>query len=142
MSGVDNVFANFLSRIRPQQKGTSYLESGEETPPIELAASEEIQFQILSLEALGDIQQSCPDMKLIKCGDKPKSTSFDYHNIDGKQIFCELSSSKPRPYVPHPLRQQIIMSLHNLDHVGIKSSQTRIASENYWPSLKEDIKNT
>ena len=78
--------------------------------------------------------------KLIKTGDKPKSTEFDYVKLDGKDVFCELSSAKPRPYVPRPLRDQIIMSLHNLDHVGIKASQTRIASEYYWPSLKEDIK--
>ena len=32
------------------------------------------------------------------------------------------------------------MSLHNLDHVGIKSSQTRIGAEYYWPSLKADVK--
>ena len=31
-------------------------------------------------------------------------------------------------------------SQHNLDHLGIKSSINRIASEYYWPALKHDVK--
>ena len=31
-------------------------------------------------------------------------------------------------------------SLHGLDHVGIKASTERIATEYYWPSLKNDVK--
>ena len=38
VSGVDNIFADFLSRIRPEQRGTAYLEDSEETPPIEVAS--------------------------------------------------------------------------------------------------------
>ena len=75
VSGVDNVFADFLSRIRPEQKGTTYLDSSEETPPIEVA-SEEVQFQVVSLEALADLQVECPDIKLIRSGDQPKFTKF------------------------------------------------------------------
>ena len=78
VSGVDNVFADFLSRIKPEHQGTAYLEDSEETPPIsvELASSEAVQFQLTSLSALQDLQSSCPEVSLIKSGDKPKSASF------------------------------------------------------------------
>ena len=45
----------------------------------------------------------------------------------------------PRPYVPQPLRQQLMVGLH-FDHLGIKSTLARVASEFYWPSLKHDVK--
>ena len=54
VSGIDNVFANFLSRIKPEHLGTAYLDESEETPDIdpELASVESVQFQLLSLRAL------------------------------------------------------------------------------------------
>ena len=72
MSGVDNVFADFLSRIRPEHRGTAYLEDGEETPAIapELAVSESVHFQVTSLKAIEDLQSVCPDITKIKNGDK------------------------------------------------------------------------
>ena len=142
VSGIDNVFADFLSRIRPEHRGTAYLEDGEETPAIapELAVTEAVQFQVTSLKAIEDLQAGCPDIKLIKSGDQPKSATFDTVDIDGHQLFCEVTA-RPRPYVPKALRQEIITSLHAADHLGIKSTLDRVASEYYWPAIKGDIKN-
>ena len=75
----------------------------------------------------------------IKNGDKPKNTTFDIKEIDGRKVFCELSSEMPRPYIPSQLRQQVMLSLHSLDHLGIKASIKRIAAEFYWPALKHDV---
>ena len=96
VSGIDNVFADFLSRIRPEHKGTAYLEDSEETPPIEVAAAEEVQFQLVSLEALVDLQKECSEIKLIKESSKivlklflkKPSTNYDtpssYESTDTK----------------------------------------------------------
>ena len=51
VSGVDNVFADFLSRIRPENRGSAYLEQ-EELASTELSSMEEVKFQLLSLDAI------------------------------------------------------------------------------------------
>ena len=106
VSGIDNVFADFLSRVKPEHQGSAYL--GGEPDELasaevaakasaEVAAAEEVRFQLLSLDTIADLQANCEEIKLIKSGDKPKNTTFGLTTIDGREIFCELSSSKPRP---------------------------------------------
>ena len=142
ISGVDNVFADYLSRIKPDQKGTAYLPDSEGALPDseEVAAvSEEVKFQLLSLETIADLQGNCDEIRLIKSGDKPKNTNFETRKMEDKEIFCEISSSEPRPYVPKELRNQIMYSLH-FDHLGEKSTLARVSGQYYWPSLKHDVK--
>ena len=146
VSGVDNIFADFLSRIRKEQKGDAYLEDSElnqdtilDLKAREVAASETLQFQLTSLSTIAELQGSCPEIELIRGGDKPKNTSFADKVVDGQSVFCEVTSGI-RPYILEPLRQQVMRSLHALDHVGIKSSIKRIADEYYWPALKHDVK--
>ena len=138
ISGIDNTFADFLSRIKPEHRGTAYRDSPELEG--ELAATETMQFQLVSLEVLDDLQKVCPEIKLIKSGDKPKNTNFDYATVGGRDLFCEISSNKARPYVPKELRPQILNSIHNLDHLGIAATLERTSSQYYWPSLKHDVK--
>ena len=135
VSGVDNIFADFLSRIKEENKGEAYRKEAE--PEI---AAEEVQFQVASLSALADLQESCDEIKLIKSGDKPKQTSFDTVYINGHKIFCEVTS-RNRPYEPREMRMQILHSLHQMDHLGEKATVDRVAFEYYWPSMKQDIKN-
>ena len=82
VAGVDNVFADFLSRIRPEQKGEAYLEgAGEDAAIGQVAAAEAIQFQLTSLETIVDLQEEDEEIKLIKSGDKPKNTKFDLAEV-------------------------------------------------------------
>ena len=71
VSGVDNVFANFLSRIKEENKGTAYLGDA-----AEIAAAEEMQFQLTSLETIKDLQGEDPEISRIRSGDKPRSAVF------------------------------------------------------------------
>ena len=66
----ENVFADFLSRIKPEHQGTAYLEEEDSmelaplgTPSPQIAAAEELQFQLLSMEALKDVQNECPEIR-------------------------------------------------------------------------------
>lgn len=118
VSGVDNTFADYLSRIKEEEKGTAYQDS-EENVALEVSAAESVKMQLTSIEALQDLQSLDPEIKLIRSGDKPKSASFQDCEIDGKMLFCETTSDKPRPYVPAELRPQVMQSLH-FDHLGIK----------------------
>ena len=98
VAGVDNTFADYLSRIKPECKGTAYL--SEEDP--EVAAAESVKLQLLSLKTLVDLQSSCPEISRIRKGDKPRNAIFEDRDIDGLSVFCEVTSST-RPYVPEPL---------------------------------------
>ena len=102
--------------------------------------TESIKLQLASLPALSDLQSTCPEVKLIKSGDKPKNAKFEERLIDNLPILCEISSlNKPRPFVPKEMRQQIINSLHQMDHLGIKPTRKRVGSEHYCPTLKADV---
>ena len=139
VSGIDNVFADYLSRIPESAIGTAYLNDPDEE--VEVAASETLKMQPVSVSLLRDLQGSCPEIKRIQAGDKPKKTSFQFHEFDGVKLFCEVSSeSGPRPYVPLGMREQIIHDLHSLDHLGVKTTTKRIGEQYYWPPMKHDIK--
>ena len=59
--------------------------------------------------------------------------------IDNRSIFCEVTSKQgPRPYVPEPLRDQILHSLH-FDHLGTKAMVKRVSNQYFWPTMKSDI---
>ena len=135
VQGVQNVFADFLSRIPENKKGTAYLDT-----PEEVASTETVKMQLVSLQVLQDLQESCPEVTKIKNNDKPKNTIFEEVDLDGIKVWCEVTNPQPRPYVPFPLRDQIMTSLHSLDHLGWKSSVKRIATDYYWPTLRNDVK--
>ena len=65
IAGVDNTFADYLSRIKPDSKGTAYL--GDEDA--EVATTESIKFQLHSLKELQGLQEVCPEIERIKKGD-------------------------------------------------------------------------
>ena len=75
VSGVDNTFADYLSRIKPEQKGTVY-EDSEENTSLEVSAAESIKMQLMSIEALQALQEECGEVRKIKSGDQPKFTKF------------------------------------------------------------------
>ena len=138
VKGVDNTFADYLSRIPPDKKGTAYL--GEDEEEQEVASTESMKFQIHSLAELQGLQEVCPEIKRIKGGDKPKNAEFKTETIDNMPVFCEVTSENGvRPYVPEVLRRQIMESLH-FDHLGIDPTTKRVASQYYWPTLKADVK--
>ena len=66
---------------------------------------------------------------------------FEEVDFDGTKLLCEVTHrERPRPYVPLPLRDQVMASLHAMDHLGWKPSVKRIAHEYYWPTLRNDVK--
>ena len=89
ISGIDNIFADFLSRIREENKGSAY--QAEEDVELEVAA-EEVQFQLVSLDVL---QATDPEVKRIRSGEQPRSATFSQVEIEGRSLFCETSSTYP-----------------------------------------------
>ena len=145
VAGVDNIFADFLSRIPDSKKGTIYLDSSdpdtlELAAASEVASAESVQFQLTSVHSIKELQESCPEIKKIKSGDKPKNAIFGNAFFGEIELFCELSSKNPRPYVPEGLRSHILTTLHSIDHIGAQPTIKRVTQEYYWPALKHDAK--
>ncbi|XP_064468689.1 uncharacterized protein LOC135382952 [Ornithodoros turicata] len=55
-------------------------------------------------------------------------------------ISCDLSTSRPRPFVPAALRRPIFASMHDLAHPGIRATQRLIADRFVWPSMNRDVR--
>ena len=100
VSGVNNVFADWLSRIPEDRLGGVHRDiEDEDDKPLEIAAAETIKLQIASLPALAELQKKCQEIERIKKGDQPRATKFELVKIDNLDIFCEVTSGI-RPYVP------------------------------------------
>jgi len=56
------------------------------------------------------------------------------------ELYCDISSGKPRPYVPSPLRRQVFSSLHSLSHPGTKATAKLVAQRFVWPSIQKDCR--
>ncbi|CAD6213040.1 GSCOCG00011083001-RA-CDS, partial [Cotesia congregata] len=53
-------------------------------------------------------------------------------------VYCDVSSGKPRPYIPGPLRKQVFDSLHSLAYPGVKASIKLVTERYVWPAMRKD----
>ena len=58
----------------------------------------------------------------------------------GFSLYCDVSTGKPRPYVPQDLRHTIFNKLHNLSHPSSRATACLIADRYVWPSLNKDCR--
>lgn len=56
-----------------------------------------------------------------------------------KQIYCEVSHNKIRPYLTEDFRVTAFRSVHNLSHPGIKCSKKLLKQKFFWPNMDKDI---
>ncbi|GBO40228.1 Transposon Tf2-6 polyprotein [Araneus ventricosus] len=63
----------------------------------------------------------------------------EYPLPSGKNLWCDTSTSKIRPYIPQAFRKQIFHHIHGLSHPGIKSTIKLMNSKFIWPSIKKDM---
>ena len=63
-----------------------------------------------------------------------------YEVAPNLQLWCDTSTSSPRPFVPLISRQPVISSLHNLSHPGVSKTTQLVKQRYFWPSLDKDVK--
>ena len=88
-----------------------------------------VQIDACDLPALAEAQAS--DTEIQSFQDLKRFTVPG----DNQFIWCELSTSYPRPFVPSKLRESIFYSIHSINHPGIKSSIKMIKARYYWPNM-------
>ena len=64
---------------------------------------------------------------------------YKYLNTDS-YIYCDISSSYPRPYIPNSLRQSIFDSIHQISHPGTKATVKLLKLRYFWPFMEKSIK--
>lgn len=115
ISGKDNVVADTLSRIE------------EITQPVNAETIALAQLEDSELKSLLDSETSL-HLKQVKI---PGSQS---------QLYCDVSTCAPRPYVPKELRKSVFASLHSLSHPGTKATAKLVAERYVWPGVNKDCR--
>ena len=137
VSGVNNCGSDYFSRLPPPDKrGTVY---SDDMPSI--AVMEGHKMETVSPQVVSEAQEQCEEVsKFRKSPSQWGNCNFGQGSFSNVELFCELSSAHPRPFLPKPLRHFVMTQLHSgLDHPGLKESKRRISMYYYWPTIKEDI---
>ena len=59
--------------------------------------------------------------------------------IEEKSIWCEISTSINRPYIPKSLRTCIFHLIHNLSHPSIRVTRKLLTTKYFWPKINADV---
>lgn len=116
ITGKDNITADAMTRIEG------------------IAAPPDFETIAQSQQRSNDLQQILKDdsssLKLTKVP-IPGTTIF---------IFCDTSTSRPRPFIPEDLRRQIFNSIHSMSHPGVRASTKLVTDRFVWPSVRKDCR--
>ncbi|RVE51202.1 hypothetical protein evm_004167 [Chilo suppressalis] len=55
-------------------------------------------------------------------------------------LYCDVSQSRPRPYIPKELRRSIFDNAHNMSHPGVQPTTKLITDRFVWSSVKKDCR--
>lgn len=93
-----------------------------------------VQVDAFDFESLAEAQKNDTEMQEFISRLKP-------HELpSGKEIFCDISTTTPRPFVPESVRDRVFEDMHNLSHPGVKASLRIIKARYFWPNMDSDIR--
>ncbi|UYV73233.1 hypothetical protein LAZ67_10002257 [Cordylochernes scorpioides] len=117
IAGCENVPADFLSRVEPISHHQPY-------DPKSLAEAQAVDQELQAL--LTSENRSSLQMEKVQI---PET------NIS---LYCEVSTAKPRPFVPAPCRRIFFSAYHNLSHPGVRATTRMVTAHYVWPAVKKD----
>ena len=139
IEGIKNTGSDYLSRIPPDVRGAEYQNSTDQSKKPVIAALEGHKLHSMSPAVIFEAQESCQETALLRSGRHATSLAFQNVEFGEVELFCEISQSKPRPFLPKQLRKHAIEQLHGLAHTGIKETIRNIASHYYWTDMRAEI---
>ncbi|XP_077544237.1 uncharacterized protein LOC144156219 [Haemaphysalis longicornis] len=119
VSGVDNTATDVLSRV----------DAIASTSPLGIAPD---------LRRLAADQAD--DTELLRLRTSPTALKLEDVALDGQQIVCDLSTGKPRPFIPKTCRRELFDALHNMAHPGIRATQNLLAGRLVWPRMNAGVR--
>lgn len=136
------VQVNQLSFIAQFSTDIQYIQGTENVVADALSRIESIVKPIpqIDLESLATAQKEDQELQNLLKNDNVldlKMTDIPGTNIS---LYCDSTTSKPRPFVPVSHRRQIFDTLHRLSHPGIKESARLVASRFVWPQVRQDCR--
>ncbi|GBM00450.1 Transposon Ty3-I Gag-Pol polyprotein [Araneus ventricosus] len=91
----------------------------------------------LHYDKIADAQIDNQDLNELRS--KP-SLHFKQYPLDsGKLLWCDISTTKIRPFIPQDFRMHIFQKFHSLAHPGVKSTVKQIACRFIWLNIRKDI---
>ncbi|UYV76605.1 hypothetical protein LAZ67_14001434 [Cordylochernes scorpioides] len=117
IAGCENVRADFLSRVEPISHHQPY-------DPKSLAEAQAVDQELQAL--LTSENRSSLQLEKVQI---PET------NIS---LYCDVSTAKPRPFVPAPCRRIIFSAYHNLSHPGVRATTRMVTAHYVWPAVKKD----
>lgn len=89
------------------------------------------------------VEQQQTDVELQELLDDPSKSSLKLKLINLpdflKPIYCDISCTAVRIFIPKNLRRNVFESVHNLAHVGTRATIRQITAKYIWPSVRKDL---
>ncbi|GBL60566.1 hypothetical protein AVEN_136126-1 [Araneus ventricosus] len=80
----------------------------------------------IDYDKIADAQIDNQDLNELRS--KPSLYFKQYPLDSGKLLWCDISTTKIRPFIPQDVRMHIFQKFHSLAHPGVKSTVKQIAS--------------
>ena len=116
ISGANNIIADTLSRV-----------DAVAAPPITAEDVARAQAEDSELKSLLDGRTS---LQLERVPIPGSSTT----------MYCDLSTRRPRPYVPATHRRAVFDALHNLSDPGTRATSRLVSERNVWSHIQHDCR--
>ncbi|UYV63704.1 hypothetical protein LAZ67_2005371 [Cordylochernes scorpioides] len=117
IAGCENIPADFLSRVEPISHHQPY-------DPKSLAEAQAVDQELQAF--LTSENRSSLQLEKVQI---PET------NIS---LYCDVSTAKPRPFVPASCRRIIFSAYHNLSHPGVRATTRMVTAHYVWPAVKKD----
>lgn len=126
----------FISQFCTEIK---YIKGEENTVADTLSRVEEITCtSAIDYNRLARDQDEDRELKILKAKANLKFATMNLPGV-ALPITCEMTTGKPRPYLPTSIREVAFKALHELSHPGIRSTRKQMTSRYFWPSMNTDV---
>ncbi|UYV67691.1 hypothetical protein LAZ67_5001628, partial [Cordylochernes scorpioides] len=117
IAGCENVPADFLSRVEPISHHQPY-----------------------DSKSLAEAQAVDQELQALLTSENHSSLQLEKVQIPETNIslYCDVSTAKPRPFVPASCRHIIFSAYHNLSHPGVRATTRMVTAHYVWPAVKKD----
>lgn len=96
---------------------------------------------IVSTQELAEAQKDDEELEnLIKAPDE-SSLQLRGLRVDSTDtvVYCDITGTNIRPYVPKTLRRRVFDNAHNLSHPSGRATKKTVAQNFVWPRMNQDI---
>ena len=148
MAMQSEAFANsqYASLAPPQIEPQSPENAGISSTPAQVATAKEDLLQPV-VNAIGqhgvDLEEMATEQPLDadlreQLRDPQARLSMKTVDLGGRQLYVDVSTGQPRPFVPFSWRRRIFNAIHGLGHPGVERTRQSVAASFVWPNVRAD----